>query len=570
MAIRKNQLPMSAQVNFELLGKVDQAEILNCRTIEDAVALINQKDKKICLRSGEYEPKLQVSGSSVKYRTKNLFTETFDEQDVKDFMAIAEVPATTGDGILSDELRKKADTMEKEGKSPLQCMVYATKNNERDFYGNRKRVGIWTQMIAEIVGRNSERYIPSINHMLVNWGMWKFQTLLLLQVCGRVEQNEGLDKVLRDLYTDHEDDEVRYEVMKRLLRGRNAENYRSAFAMLRKGDFIGTYSDQKYFGALRKKVENATPEEREELYAAFRGTQGFTGAKKKKIEELFIEEESEIVRKINESSQMQKDAVLKEVYNKINGSQKNYRELTEEVRKIKKYRPEIQSMFMQRLDKGGIGLEGIKTCGLAIGNLDSEGKALPFLKDQMSMCMNESEKVMLAYVLAVFSDEYIDNFVENVLTYDGGNRSLLDSVRKLNGPGKSQIVGQCLYANCVKIKDKYGFGSDQFRIALRNMGEFLQASNTSAAYDARFDQLLFGYLGYDQEEGAFDNKKCTAGNMTRVLGILNDVMDRKNYERRYMKFMGDLYAFCKERNVNLAEKINDAVEGLTGEGFPKI
>ena len=143
MAIRKNQLPMGALVNFELLGKVDQAEILNCRTIEDAVALIDKKDRKICLRAEEYEPKLQVSGSSVKYRTKNLFTEIFDEQDVKDFMEIAEMPATTGDGLLSGELRKKADAMEKEGKQPLQCMVYATKNNEKNFYGNRGRVGIW-------------------------------------------------------------------------------------------------------------------------------------------------------------------------------------------------------------------------------------------------------------------------------------------------------------------------------------------------------------------------------------------------------------------------------------------
>lgn len=571
MTIRIEQLPWNERLKFSLLSRSDQKNILDCKNVEEALNLLSKKKENIRFNVGNYEPKLQVSGSAVKYKTKNLFTEIFDEQDVKDFMMLAEISAVTEDEIIIGELKRKMNTMMRSGRQPLQCMVYSTKNNEKVFYNNDKKVTVWAKVIAEMVNSNIE-YVLSINHMLVNWSIWRFQIILLIKACEYIKQNEKLDEVIRDLYIDNEDDRVKYTVIKRLLHGQNIDNYRSAFLIIRDSDFISADTDRKYFNALKRKVENAICEEREKLYAAFRGTQGLSGVKRKRIESLFVErEESGIVKKINESNPSQKDAILKEVHGKIYGSQKDYREIADQTRNIKMYRDEIQKMFMEKLDKTRVGLEDIKFYGLAIGNLDLHGKAIPFLEEQMSMRTDESEQVMFGYVLAIISDSYIDNFIERILQYNGNNvHSLLNSVRNLNRQGKNQVVRQYLYINCIKIKDKYGMDSVQFKTALRNIGEFLQGGHTVAVYDVKFDQLLFQFLGYNKTDGSIEKMKCTARNTALVLGILENVMDKNNYEGRYMNIMWDLFAYFKNTNIDLANRIDHIVKGLTGQGIPSM
>lgn len=70
MSIRMNQLSFGDQLRFGMLSKKDQIDVLNCKTIEEAVTKLNNMKKEVRLDVGSYEPKLQVSGSSVKYKTK--------------------------------------------------------------------------------------------------------------------------------------------------------------------------------------------------------------------------------------------------------------------------------------------------------------------------------------------------------------------------------------------------------------------------------------------------------------------------------------------------------------------
>ena len=570
MTIRINQLTFSDQIKFGMLSKEDQARVLNCKSINEAKALLNNMRESVRLDIGSYEPKLQVSGSAVKYKTKNLFTEIFDEQDVKDFIALVEMSAELEDEVAAGELKRKISDMQRQGRQPLQCLVYATKQNEKSFYNNEKKVSLWAQVIAETVNANPE-YAVSINHMLVNWGMWKCQIRMLITACGYMRRIEKLDEVIRDLYTDYDDDKVRFTVIKRLLHGFDQENYKSAFLMLRKADFIGTESDRKYFNALKRKVENAGQEEKEALYIAFRGTQGISGARRRRIEALFVDEpeSGSIAKEINESSAEQKDAVLRMVHNKIYGAQRDYREVAGQARQIIQYRTEIQQMFMDKLSKTHVGLEDIKIYSLAIGDLDESGRAVPFLEEQMSLYFDEEKKVMFSYVLAVLSDEYIDLFIDTVLKYDGNSvSSLLNSVRNLGRQGKNQIIRQYLYSNCLNIKELKGIDSREFKTALRNIGVFLQGRNTYAVYDVKFDQMLFEFLGYNKAEGVVDEVKCTTRKAALVLGILENVMDQNNYEGRYMKFMWDLFAYFRDRNVEITKRIDETVKHLTGQGIP--
>ena len=571
MAIRKDQLSFSDQLKLNLLSKSDQAEVLNSRTKDDAVAKLNRMKQSVKLDIGSYEPKIIVSGSSAKYKTKNLFTEIFDEQDVKDFMNLVELSSIMDDEIISGEVKRKINTMSKEGRQPLQCMVYATKHKEKVFYNNEKKVKIWAQAIAEEVNSNPANAI-SINHMLVNWGIWKNQIAMLITACGYIKQNDKLDEVIRDLYTRHSDDKVRYAVMKRLLHGLSVENYKAAYSILKNTDFIAADTDRKYFNALKLKVDNATSTEKEALYAAFRSTQGFTGAKRKRIESLFVKtEESGLAKRINESKPNQKDAILREIHNKIYGPQKDFKDVARQARDIRLYRNEIQEMFMQKIDKINISIEDIKTCGLAIGDLDFSGRAIPFLEEQMSLYNDDEKRLMFAHVLSILSDDHIGGFIEMILEYDGNNGySLLNSVRNLNRQGKNQVVRKYLYENCIKIKEKYGLESREFKTALRNIGEFIRGGHTVAIYDIKFDQLLFSFLGYNKVDGSIEKNNCSVRNISLVLDILESVMDNNNYEGRYQKFMWDMFAFFKGSNMDITVRIDNDVKYLTGQGIPSM
>ena len=116
MTIRINQLTFSDQIKFGMLSKKDQARVLNCKSINEAKALLNNMRESVRLDIGSYEPKLQVSGSAVKYKTKNLFTEIFDEQDVKDFIALVEMSAELEDEVAVGELKRKISDMQRQGR----------------------------------------------------------------------------------------------------------------------------------------------------------------------------------------------------------------------------------------------------------------------------------------------------------------------------------------------------------------------------------------------------------------------------------------------------------------------
>ena len=91
MSIRINQFSFDKQIKISLLSKDEQDRVLNSDNIENDLKLLEDLENNIQLEEGLYEPTLQMSGSLRKYKTKNLFTEIFDKQDVIDFMTIAEM-----------------------------------------------------------------------------------------------------------------------------------------------------------------------------------------------------------------------------------------------------------------------------------------------------------------------------------------------------------------------------------------------------------------------------------------------------------------------------------------------
>ena len=571
MSIRINQFPFDKQVKISLLNKDDQNKILNSPNIDIALKVLEDLENSIYLEEGLYEPTLQVSGALRKYKTKNLFTEIFDRQDVIDFKTIAELTSNMEEEVIAGELRRKINSMQKQNKDPLQCMVYATKYNEKAFYNNEKKMSVWAQEIAKVVNNNLE-YTTSINHMLVNWGMWKYQITMLITACKDIDKDNKLDEVIRDLYSNSSDDKIRFTVLKRLLHSLNEENYKKAFLILRNTDFINADSDRKYFNLLKKTLENSSEEKRSKLYKVFKATTGFTTQKSNRINSLFVERSTEgIAEKINDSLPSQKNEILSFIRKKIWGSYGEWRDVAYNARNIRQYRKEIQEMFIEKLEGKNISSDEIKIYSIAIGELDTTGVALPYLEEKLYYYNDDEKQIMFAYALATLSDKYIELFINSILKYDGFNAQIIiPSVRKLNGPNKKQLVRQYLYTSCIKIKDTNGIDSRLFKVTLKNLSIFLKSSLTTNIYDIKFDQLLFDFIGYNKIDSSFENKKCTTENAKLVLDILDTVMDKTNYEGRYMNFTWDFFAYVKNRNIELANRIDKSVKNLTGQGIPSI
>ena len=91
-----------------------------------------------------------------------------------------------------------------------------------------------------------------------------------------------------------------------------------------------------------------------------------------------------------------------------------------------------------------------------------------------------------------------------------------------------------------------------------------------AIYDLKFDQILFDFIGYNKNDGILEKSRCSVKNAKIVLGILENVMDKYNYEGRYMKFMWSLFAFFKNIHLDLTRRIDEDVKHLTGQGIPSI
>ena len=566
MAVKKEFFSIKDKIKFESLSKTDQEEVLASGTLEEAIKKLYSKKASKSIGRIVYDPVLQPSGSSVQYKTKNLFTDTFDEQDVRHFTNLAEMTAGMDDELVAGELKKKISAMLREGKGPLQCMVYATKQNETEFYGNEKNISVWAKVIAETAD-SDDKSLQSVNHMLVNWGMWKRQILMLVMACGFIKRNEKLNSVIRDMYLNYEDDKVRYIILKRLLNGRSSEDYKAAFAMLKKVDFVNNERGREFFDLLMYKVKHTDDEDKKALETAFRKVKGFSGSQLRRIENLFgTAKELEFVKKVNESAPEQKEEILKEIKVKVYGKQKDYRELATRAGKIQKYRKEIQDMFIDKLSKTNLNLEDIKFYGFAIRDLDDDGRALPIFKDRLADCRESDKKIMFAYNLAVFSDEYMGDFLDAVLGYDGLNgTSFLKLVTMKHV--KNPVIKEHLYSGFMKIINSFGIQSHEVEIAIRNMGEYFQGGNRSLIYDARFDQILFAFLGYNEDERSFDEARCTERNATLVLCILEKVMDEYNYKERYSSFIEVLKDYVKEKHyIDLADRIDRDIISLPDDG----
>jgi len=572
MALRPTMLSFQDQLKLRGLSEEDRKEVLSQPDKLSAISLLAKKETIKKLPEGIYEPTLQISGSSVKYKTKNLFTENFDEKDVIDFSEIFELINSNSEvnyEVIIGEIKRKCNKMIKEKKQPIQCLVYSTKCKEKVFFNNEKKVIELAKHIAVLVNENSS-YLSSITHMLVNWDMWKNQIQLLIMSCTYIKESEKLDEIIRELYTQHESDKIRYAVYNRLFNSNDEKNYKAAFNMLKNCDFITSIQDKKYFNVLREVSKGVNAEA---IHNVYRQMTGFDSKAKQKIDNLFITEykaEDDTIFLIN-SDDSKKEKVLNEVKTLLFSGYKNYKDFIFNINKIKNFKTEILEVMMEHLSQNKVTYNDIKHIGIAIGNLGGE-KGISFLKNQRSLTNDDNIRLVYSYVLAYLSDSFINEYTKSMLCYDTSNSpGLLETVRQITHNGKITIIRKCLFENFSEIVANTPETSMKTERAYKNMSIIIHSTSAASSYyDLRYDNVFFEFLGYDKTSQSLQDGKCTYRKTTMVLNILENVMDKNNYNGRYMLFMGVLYSFFKNTKIDLSNRIDNIAKLLTGQGIPAI
>ena len=569
MSLKLSQLDWQDQIFISSLSKETQDKLLSsCNSINELKEQMEVIKKRIN-HVTEYEPLLGVSGTNTKYQTRNVFTEYFLENDVKVFIDFIQdiIIARPPNEVIKRELEQRIKKIESQERQPLQCMVYATKHEEKSFFSDANRIRIWARCIADLVNSNG-RYVISMNHMLVNWSRWKPQIALLIQACTYIKESEVLDEVIRNQYTNYDNDEVVLAAFKRFLNSDSLENYKASFTILRNKN-IAKY--RQYYNSLKRVFDDASQRKKDLIMKAFELKKKELSAETcRRINQLFEQQQNDndLILKINQSSGQDKEHILKEFAKRIDdeSNRNEYVELIRETKYIRKYKKDIQSILMDKL-KNNSGFD-FKMLGHAIVDLD-KNRALDFFYNMLDQTNNEEIRLKYLYLLAMNDDSKIDDFVKTLLSIDLGKKTPRLIKQMINAKsGKVDLIRESLYHNCVNIKQQYGFTSYRFKNALYNLCDYMTyRSNATSIYKVNFDQLFFDFLDYDKQKNCL-LMGCSSEDAELVVDILGTIMNREVYHARYIEFIWCIYDYFKTRDKKLAKRIDNMVRKNTGEGMP--
>lgn len=570
MSIKLNELDWQDQIHFSFLPKETQDKLLSsCNSIKELkeqIEVIKKRNNR-----AEYEPLLGVSGTKTKYQTRNVFTEYFLENDVKGFIDFIHdiIVAKPPYEVVRRELEQRIKSIEAQERQPLECMVYATKHEEKTFFSDENRVKIWAGCIADLVNSNG-RYIKSMNHMLVNWERWKPQMTLLIQSCTYIKESEVLDEVIRNQYTNYDDDIVSIAAYKRFLNSHSIENYKASFEVLKNKD-IAKY--HQYFALLRKTIKDASQHKKDLMKKAFElKQQDLSEETRRRVNQLFHqhEEENDLILRINQSKGDEREHLLMEFSKRVQdeSDREEYVQLINESRNVHKYKKDIQSILIDKL-KNNSGYD-FKMLGRAIASLD-QNRALDFFHNMVDQSSSDEIRLKFLYLLAMNDDQSIDAFIKALLSIDS-DKNTSKFMRQIiyANSRKDDLIRESIYKNCKNIKEQYGITSYHFKNALYNLCDYMtNRRNAIAIYKVDFDQLFFEFLGYDKKTNSI-KKDCSSKNAKLVIRILGTIMDKEVYHARYIEFIWCIYDYFKTRDNKFAKRIDNMVRKNTGEGMPSI
>lgn len=141
MTIQKNRLPLEAQNIFKQLDQKQKQEILQSKTISEAIEKLQNTGLQSNFEKDEELEKVvtDVDGSIMRYRSKQLFKEVFDESDVVCFENIIDKLFVYGLSDIENDLKYEVNRMYQEKNA--HCSVWFMQHIIKKRILSKKKLG---------------------------------------------------------------------------------------------------------------------------------------------------------------------------------------------------------------------------------------------------------------------------------------------------------------------------------------------------------------------------------------------------------------------------------------------
>lgn len=596
MKIQKNRLPLEAQSIFDQLDQKQKQEILQSKTISEAIEKLKNTGLQSNFEKDEESEKTvtDVDGSIMRYRSKQLFTEVFEPSDVVYFENIIDKLFVYNLSEIKIDLICKINEMYQKKKCPLQCMVYATHHKEKEFYQQKNWVEMWANVISDYV-REHEDSIKSFYHMLTNWERWDRQIYLLLLACSHIGESVELDDILRTRYACSKKETVRLAVINRFLsldvnekNERNAfQNFQSIFSILQDSDFLNNSIEREYFTVLKNEIRRCRQEKEknqkklEILNEALFKIPGFSGSKRAHIEALFEmpETDGNVVERINAAESPEKaEEIVKNLLNyaETTRNANDLNDFLKNTKDIQKYQKTVQNVLIMRINRNDICTRNVVRYNSAVLRLDNQENQVgqAFLRKRIQIPdISRKEKLQIKYSLS-FTNEKCDleAFIEELLSYSDDDRNSYyyqqndrDFISEISH-NRNSYLSEYLIHCCKKIiSKKEGLFSKTLENALINSGYYFKKQQNH--YPAELDEMLFQYVDYHPDTDFKPQEDiCTPRRVQVVLGILQNLpISSPQCSKKYIQFLTTLrmryqtHTTIKNKIDNLSKKINEGI-----------
>lgn len=596
MAIQRNRLPLEAQSIFDQLDQVRKQEILQSKTISEAISKLQNTGIATNLEKEEELEKTVtgIDGSLIRYRSKQLFTDVFSPSDVVDFENIIEKSFIYDEPNIEIDLKSKLNAMNRQKKCPLQCMVYATHHMEKKFYQRRIWVEMWANIIADYV-QEHEDTIKSICHMLTNWERWDHQIYLLLLACSQIGESPELDDILRTGYANSKKEKIRLAVMDRFLsldvnekNERNAfRNFQSVFAILRDVDFLNNPTERECFTLLKNEIRYCYEKKEENqkklelLYEALFKMPNFSTTKRSHLETLFETPETNknAVEQINAAENAEKAKII--VTKLLNDTERTrnadaLNEFLRNTKNINQHKKTVQNVLIMRINRNDIPSQNIVRYNSAVLRLDDQDNETGqiFLRRRLQIPdISQREKLQIQYNLSFTNNPSdLEIFIRALLSYSDENRNTTYYNRRNNRDFISDLsynrhpyLSEYLISCCKEIIRKEGFLSKKLEIALINAGYYFKKQEEQ--YPTELDDIIFQCIDYQPGISFEPNKNiCSPYRVQKILEILQNLpLSSPQRAEKYKQFLTVLRTRYRKHTTicnkidNLSKKINDGV-----------
>lgn len=162
-----------------------------------------------------------------------LFVWNFEVNDLEEYIRIfniykAKEISMQSRNELNTQLRRKMNSMLKEGYIPVECMLYASKVINSKISNDHELIDILAELIRNVYLSKPEETLQVLHNIIDSWA-WIPQLRIVISAVSLIGDNELLDKILNNFSSD---ERLRITVFYAFLQNKTEENLKRVMQII--------------------------------------------------------------------------------------------------------------------------------------------------------------------------------------------------------------------------------------------------------------------------------------------------------------------------------------------------